>query len=249
MDGIVFGTCAAAGVLVTALRTGRALRDPRVSNWSIAVAFGVCTLGVLFAVPVVANAAESLTGVSNVGKLVAHVCAVLWCAALQIAMVDLAHRPVHPRAGIRVRAGAAGVELALLVTLFLSADRPGIEFTTACSGDTRIAVYLLVYLAYVLLTCAELAVLCTRTARRDRGAHPWSGAGFALSGLAAALGVAYAVSKGSYVLCRLLGSPWPLSVEEKLSPVLSGLAVLLLFAGLTLPIVGAALPRTRRSGG
>lgn len=247
VDGIVFGTCTVAGLLVTALCSWRAVGNPRVSTWSIAIAFGVCTLGVFFAVPMVAQAAEDVTGVVNVGKLVAHICAILWCTALQITMVDLTYRPEYLRAAIFQRIFAALVELAIMVPLFLATNAPSIEFTTSYVHHGSVAAYLIIYLSYVLVTCGELAFMCGRTAARNWGIRPWSGAGYALSSMAATLGVAYTMSKGSYILFYTLGNAWPLDVEEALSPTLSGLAVLFLFVGLTLPMVGALRERLRRN--
>ncbi|MET9656389.1 MULTISPECIES: hypothetical protein [unclassified Streptomyces] len=246
MDGIVFGTCTVAGLLVSALCTRRAVGNPRVSTWAIAIAFSVCTLGVLCAVPVVAQAAEDITGIANVGKLVAHVCAILWCAALQITMVDLAYRPEYLKSAMFQRGFAAMVELAIMVPLFLATNRSEVQFTTAYVDDPKVAAYLLVYLSYVLVTCGELTFMCGRTARRNWGIRPWSGAGFALSSMAAALGMAYSFSKGSYIIFYTLNDPWPLKAEEAVSPALSGLAVLFLFSGLTLPMVGSVRERLRQ---
>lgn len=246
MDGIVFGICTVAGLLVTALCTRRAVGNPRVSTWSIAAAFGICTLGVFFAVPVVAQATEDATGVANVGKLIAHICAILWCAALQITMVDLTYRSEYLRAAMFQRAFAAMVELAVMVPLFLATNEPDMEFTTAYVHNESVAAYLLIYLSYVMVTCGELAFMCGRTAQRNWGIRPWSGAGYALSSMAATLGMAYTVSKGSYIIFYVLGDPWSLDVEEVVSPSLSGLAVLFLFLGLTLPMVGALRERVRQ---
>ncbi|MFE9707537.1 hypothetical protein [Streptomyces sp. NPDC005930] len=245
MDGMIFGSCTVAGVIVTALCTRRALHRPRVFTWLIAVAFAVCTVGVLFAVPAVARTAEDVTGLDNAGKLVAHICAILWCAALQITMVDLAYRPEYLRTAMYQRIVAAVVELAVMVPLFLATNGEDIEFTTAYADHTSVAAYLLVYLSYVLVTCGELAFMCGRTARRSRATRPWTAAGFALCTLAAVLGVGYTVSKGSYIVLCTLGSPWSLDVEEAVSPALSGLAVLFLFAGLTMPMLGGMLRRLR----
>ncbi|WP_330241497.1 hypothetical protein [Streptomyces sp. NBC_00525] len=245
MDGIIFGACAVAGVLVTVLCARRAMHHPRVFTWLIAVAFGVCTVGVFFAIPAVAETAEDVTGLDNAGKLVAHVCAILWCAALQMTMVDLAYRPEYLRTAMYQRGFAAVVELAVMVPLFLAVNGRDVEFTTAYADEPSVAAYLLVYLSYVLVTCGELAFMCGRTARRCRTTRPWTGAGFTLCAVAAVLGVAYTMSKGSYLVFHALGSPWSLGVEEKLSPALSGLAVLFLFVGLTMPMLGGLLRRMR----
>lgn len=243
VDGIIFGTCTLAGLVVTALCTRRAVGNPQVSTCAIALAFGVCTLGVLCAIPAVADALQDIIGLHNVSKLVAHICAVLWCAFLQMTMVDLAYRPEYLKAAMFQRGFAATVELMILVPLFLATNRSDAEFTTEYVDDPKIAAYLLIYLSYVLVTCAELAFMCGRTARRNWGIRPWSGVGFALSSVAAALGLAYAFSKGSYIIFYIFDNPWPLQAEEAVSPTLSGLAVLFLFCGLTLPMVGALRER------
>ncbi|AJE43906.1 hypothetical protein CP978_31185 [Streptomyces nodosus] len=246
MDGIVFGTCTVAGLVVTALCTRRAVGNPRVSTWAIASAFGVCTLGVLFAVPTVAQATESVTGIDNVAKLIAHICAILWCAFLQVTMVDLAYRPEYLRSAIFQRGFAAVVYLAIMVPLFLATNGPDVEFTTSYAGAPKVSTYLLIYLSYVLITCGELAFMCGRTARRNWGIRPWSGTGFGLSAAAAVLGMAYACSKGSYILTYTLGAPWSLQAEQALSPALAGMAVLCLFTGLTLPMIGVLRERLRQ---
>ncbi|MFC8022138.1 hypothetical protein [[Kitasatospora] papulosa] len=233
-------------MLVTALCTRRAVGNPRVSTWSIALAFGVCTLGVLFAVPAVADAAERVTGVENIAKLIAHICAILWCVFLQVTMVDLAYRPEYLRSAIFQRGFAAFVYLAIMVPLFLATNDPDVSFTTDNADDPRVTAYLLIYLSYVLLTCGELAFMCGRTAHRNWGIRPWSGAGFALSAAAAFLGMGYAISKGSYLLTYALDVPWSLAVEQSLSPTLAGLAILCLFSGLTLPMIGALRERQKK---
>ncbi|MFC5639425.1 hypothetical protein [Streptomyces bullii] len=232
-------------MILTALCTRRAIHHPRVFTWSIAVAFGVCTLGVFFAVPTVAQAAEQVTGLDNAGKLMAHICAILWCASLQITMVDLAYRPEYLRTAMLQRIFAAAVELAIMVPLFLATNGDDVEFTTAYVDHPSVAAYLLIYLSYVLITCGELAFMCGRTALRSWTTRPWTGAGFAVCSVAAALGVGYTMSKGSYIVFYTLGNPWSLDVEEAVSPALSGLAVLFLFAGLTMPMLGGLLQRLR----
>ncbi|MFF4473504.1 hypothetical protein ACFYZ3_28525 [Streptomyces sp. NPDC001599] len=249
MDGIIFGSCTVAGVIATVLCTRRALHNPRVFTWLIAVAFGVCTVGVFFAVPAVARVAEEVTGLDNAGKLVAHICAILWCASLQITMVDLAYRPEYLRTAMYQRLFAAAVELAVMIPLFVATNGDDVEFTTAYVDHPSVAAYLLIYLSYVLVTCGELAFMCGRTARRSRTARPWTGVGFALCSVAAVLGVGYTMSKGSYIVFHTLDHPWSLDVEEALSPALSGLAVLFLFAGLTMPMIGGMRRRLRQRGG
>ncbi|MCZ0981894.1 hypothetical protein O1L60_31280 [Streptomyces diastatochromogenes] len=198
-----------------------------------------------FAVPAVEQLASDTTGVPNVAKIVAHTCAILWCASLQITMVDLAYRQDYLRTAVIQRTFVALVWLCIMIPLFLAANGHNVEFTTDHADDSQIASYLMIYLTYVLITCAELAFMCARTAQRNWATRPWTGWGFAMSSIAAALGVAYTISKGSYVLFYTLDHPWSLAVEQKMSPAFSGLAVLFLFGGLTLPMLGGALRRWR----
>lgn len=105
-----------------------------------------------------------------------------------------------------------------------------------------VTVYLMVYLAYVAVTCGEIAFLCSGMALvARRGGHAWSARGLALSATAALLAVAYAASKGSYLVTHYLGHPWPLRQEEIVSPLLAGLAVISLITGLTMAMVGKRL--------
>jgi hypothetical protein len=189
---------------------------------------------------------EQVTGLDNAGKLVAHICAILWCASLQITMVDLAYRPEYLRTAVYQWLFAAAVELAVMILLFVATNDDGVEFTTEYADHPSVAAYLLIYLFYVLITCGELAFMCGRTARRSRAAHPWTSAGFVLCSVAAVLGVGYTLSKGSYIVLHTLGHPWPLEAEEAVSPALSGLAVLFLFTGLTMQMLGGLRRRLSR---
>ncbi|MDX2820488.1 hypothetical protein PV416_05155, partial [Streptomyces ipomoeae] len=88
MDGIVFGLCALFGIAGTALSAREAWRqrsrnEYRVARVARTIWFGVCTIGVTFAVPSVETLVESATGMNNAAKLGAHICAVLCCGSIQ----------------------------------------------------------------------------------------------------------------------------------------------------------------------
>ncbi|MGW7100308.1 hypothetical protein [Streptomyces sp. NPDC054838] len=246
LDGVIFGFCAALGVVVTALCAYRARRKPTVVNWCISFAFGICTVGVFFAVPSVAKWAENITGVENIAKLVAHICAILWCVFLQLAMVDIAYAPTYLRVAIARRAFVAVAVLAAMVPLWLSANAPNVDFTTAFASNVPVRVYLITYLFYVFFTCSELAFMCGKSALQNWPGRPWSTFGYAASAVAAAMGLGYAASRGGYLIAYTVGTPWSLQVEEKLSPALAGVAVIFLFLGLTLPLIGTLIHEWRR---
>ncbi len=242
LDALIFGLCTlvGAGGTVANLRVAwrkRHEEDYGISRWARAFAFGVCTFGVALAVPAIAHVVESATGIHNVAKLGAHLCAVAWCCSLQIMLVDWAYEqwavPTH--AGYRIFL-ACGVAAAL-VPMFIAAsdDRAAIQFTTEFAGDRTINSYLLVYLAYVAVTCAELVFLCLKAGAINRRAgRRRQAAGLTVAAVAALFGMAYAASKGSYLITYTLGRPWSLALEEKLSPALSGVAIIFLIIGLSI---------------
>ncbi|MDX2826001.1 hypothetical protein PV416_34280 [Streptomyces ipomoeae] len=45
----------------------------------------------------------------------------------------------------------------------------------------------------------------------------------------------------SYLVTHHFGRPWPLELEEIISPVLAGIGVIFLFTGLTMAMVGKRL--------
>ncbi|WP_331731577.1 hypothetical protein [Streptomyces sp. NBC_00073] len=246
LDGLIFGVCAVLGAVVTAACLYRARTTPTVANRCITYAFGICTFGVAFAIPAVASWAEELTGVDNVAKLVAHICAILWCTSLQLTMVDIAYDPEYLRTAIYQRATMAFVVLLVMIPLWLKANAGDVEFTTAFAANVPIRVYLLVYLGYVFLTCCELAFMCGKSATLNWPERPWSSFGYGSSAAAAVAGIGYTASKGGYLLAYTAGTPWSLRLEERLSPALSGISIVLLFIGLTLPVFGLAFRTVRR---
>ncbi|KFF98062.1 hypothetical protein PV367_13730 [Streptomyces europaeiscabiei] len=247
MDGIVFGMCGLFGIWGTALSARDAWRqrtrnEYRIARFARAVAFGVCTAGVTLAVPFVENIVESATGMNNAGKLGAHIFAVLWCGSLQLMLVDWSYNQDVLKASLYARVAFAVCVLAAMLPLFASTTENSMEFTTEYASIPGVTVYLMVYLGYVAVTCGEIAFLCSGMALvARRGRHTWSARGLALSTVSALLGVAYAASKGSYLVAHYLGHPWSLDKEEIVSPVLAGLAVITLITGLTMAMVGRRL--------
>lgn len=240
-DGVIFGTCAVIGVMVTALCFYRARRKPTVATWCITIAFAICTVGVVFAIPSVARWTEEVTGIDNLGKLIAHVCAILWCANIQLAMVDIAYAPTYLRVAVARRVFVATGVLSAMIPIWFTANKPDIDFTTAFAEDSAVRIYLIIYLLYVFFTCAELAFMCAKSATHNWPGRPWSTFGYGSSAMAAVFGLAYSISRGGYLVAYTAGNAWSLEMEEKVSPMLAGLAVIFVFFGLTLPLIGTLL--------
>ncbi|WP_105968454.1 hypothetical protein [Streptomyces geranii] len=247
MDGLVFGLCTLIGLAGTVLSAREAWRqrdrsDYRVARFTRAVAIGICTVGVTLAVPAIEDVIESATGMNNAAKLGAHICAVVWCGSLQLMLVDWSYNHEVLRASLYARVAFAACVLAAMLPLFVGTTDKTVEFTTEFATVPGVTVYLMVYLAYVAITCGEIAFLCTgMTLVARRAGHVWTARGLALSSISALLGVAYAASKGSYLVTHYLGHPWPLRYEEIISPLLAGLAVIALITGLTMAMVGRRL--------
>ncbi|SED65122.1 hypothetical protein SAMN05428942_2195 [Streptomyces sp. 2112.2] len=244
MDGIVFGLCALvciAGIALSGREAWRqrARKEYRVARFARTVAFGVCGVGVLLAVPEVESLVESMTGMNNAAKLGAHICAVLWCGSLQLMLVDWSYNQDVLKASLYARIAFGMCVLTAMLPLFIETTGDSIEFTTEYAAAPGVTVYLMVYLGYVAVTCGEIAFLCSGMAlSARRSGHSWTASGLAVSATAALLGVAYAASKGSYLVMHYLGHPWPLRYEEIISPLLAGLAVIALITGLTMAMVG-----------
>lgn len=246
LDGIIFGTCAALGVAVTALCFYRARRRSTVATWCITFAFAVCTVGVFFAIPAVATWTEEITGVDNIAKLIAHTCAILWSVNLQLAMVDIAYAPAYLRIAVARRLFVAAFVLGAMVPVWFSANESGLDFTTEFAENSSVRIYLLLYLFYTFFTSAELAFMCAKSATYNWPGRPWSSFGYGSSAIAATFGIAYTLSRGGYLIAYTVGSPWSLDTEEKLSPALAGISVIFLFLGLTLPLVGTLIRQRRQ---
>ncbi|MEV0257760.1 hypothetical protein AB0H82_26315 [Streptomyces sp. NPDC050732] len=213
-----------------------------IARFARTAAFGVCGVGVLFAVPAIESGIESLTGLHNAAKLGAHICAVLWCGSLQLMLVDWSYNRHVLKASLYARVAFGICVLAAMLPLFIGTTADHVEFTTEYARIPGVTVYLMVYLCYVAVTCGEIAFLCFGMAvSARRGRHSWTARGLAVSATAALLGVAYAASKGSYLVTHYLGHPWPLRYEEIVSPLLAGLAVIALITGLTMAMVGKRL--------
>ncbi|MFF7613560.1 hypothetical protein [Streptomyces lavendulae] len=189
---------------------------------------------------------EDLSGMNNSAKLGAHICAVLWCGSLQLMLVDWSYNHEVLKASLYARVALGIVVLAAMLPLFIATTGSAMEFTTAFATEPGVTVYLLVYLAYVAITCGEIAFLCSGMAlSASRRSHSWTARGLATSAAAAVLGVAYAISKGSYLVLHYLRHPWPLRYEEIISPLLAGLATVALITGLTMAMVGKRLTQRK----
>jgi hypothetical protein len=242
-DTLIWATCTAVGLLGALWSWRRALTQRTVAAWAVTAAIGVFSLGVFMAIPSVADTADALTGTNNTGKIVSHVCAVLWCLCLQLMLVDWAYTEDYLMPGVLGRIVLAAMVLGAMLLLFFRNSTGAVEFTTQYADHTAIYIYLLIYLGYVAFTCSEICFMCIRLTQMNWDARRRASLGFAFAGLGGLLGIAYAVSKGGYLISYRVGRPWSLTVEESVSPTLAGLASIALIGGITVPSVIGWLKR------
>lgn len=244
MDGLIFGVCAAATALGAALCIRYAYRrrsEPtyQVARWARVVAMGVCSIGSLSAVPSVADALNEATGVLAGAKLVAHLCAIVFCACLQIMIVDWMYERPYISSGVWARIALVTCVIVALTLQFRATNDDGLEFTTDSAGEPHIVAYLLTYLAFTAVASLEIAVLSAGMAVHSWRGRRMAGVGLALVALGGASSVAYTVSKGGYLIAYQLSHPWELGTEKAISSPLAGIGVLLVAAGLCVTLAGS----------
>jgi hypothetical protein len=241
VDGLIFSVCAlftavAAAVYFRHLYTHRHVRRYRIARWARISACLACCFGSALAVPTIAQFAASATGIDHVAKLGAHLAAITFCASLQIMIVDWTHLSPHVPPGITLRLALLLSFAVALSWQFSGIDTNRLTLTTDFADDSRVSSYLLTYLAFAAASGLEIAILSTGLALAAHKQRRASAAGLALSAVGGGACVAYAISKGGYLIAYRLGHPWPLGVEKAISSPLAGVYILCVTVGLCLAI-------------
>ncbi|GAA0695372.1 hypothetical protein GCM10010193_57650 [Kitasatospora atroaurantiaca] len=251
MDGLIFGVCSLATAIGAAIcfRYAYRLRDQptyRVARWSRALAVVVCFIGSLTAVPVVADVFNRATGVGNGAKLVAHLCAVLFCACLQIMIVDWMYEKPYVSSGVWARVVLVASVVTALTFQFRTANDPGLPFTTDSAHNLPIVAYLLTYLGFLAIAGLEISVLSAGMAVHSWRDRQMAAVGLTLVALGGASCVAYSISKGGYLIAVQVSHPWALGTEQAVSSPLAGVGVLFVVIGLCVTIAGSRRAVVRR---
>ncbi|CAK7284781.1 hypothetical protein [Streptomyces misionensis] len=255
MDGPVFGLCAVVALISAAilvyLRFTQERRSSllayRVSQRAHFTSLVCCFVGTLLAVPDVADAVDSVAGSDDVSFLISDIAAVIFCASLQVLIIDWEYNAPH-HAGIALRIGFVFVVAALLILEFRRADRVHLDLSTTYVRNSEVRTYLLTYLGFFAAAGLEVTMRSAKIARAVRRQGRPSATGLSITTAGAAFGILYAISRGGYVLAFEGGHTWPLAIENTLSPVLAGMSVICLIGGLTLAVLSSlGLKRAGRS--
>ncbi|MDT9689446.1 hypothetical protein Q5762_14090 [Streptomyces sp. P9(2023)] len=245
MEGPIFGLCVVLTSLSTAISLRCAYERRHKSTYRIArrahlAALTACFLGSLLAIPTIADAVDRIAASNEVSSLVSDVAAVIFCASLQIMIIDWEYSTAH-HAGIALRLGFACAVVGLMIWQFHRADTVHQDLSTAYAESSDVRLYLLTYLGASAAAGAEVTFRSSKLAREIRRQGRPAANGLAIASAGAAFGVAYTISRGSYLLAYENGHAWPLSWENAISPALAGLCIGCVAIGLTMATVSVKL--------
>jgi hypothetical protein len=187
---------------------------------------------------------DSVAGVPNLSRLLAHSLVLVGCWCVQVYFVHLALPPKTAHRRTLHGGLALLVALVLMGVFFRVADiheEDAVDFTGHFAGRPFVLEYRLVFLAYLGCSMLILITLARRYAPivRDRASLFL---GLQLLGLAGWFALGYVVLESSSALSERLGLPYPLPRPDLAKQVVMAISLALLLIGATLPAWG---PRTR----
>ncbi|BDM67481.1 hypothetical protein HEK616_09680 [Streptomyces nigrescens] len=251
MDGPIFGLCSMLTLAGTAIALIRAVTQRRRNNdyYRVArhahvLALASSFVGSMLAIPAVADVADRAT-TAELSSLVSDIAAVIFCASLQVLIIDWEYDELPHDISIACRIGFVVVVSGLLIWQFRRTNpaRLNLDLSTSYAQVSDVRTYMLTYLSFFAAAGAEVAMRATRLARGAWERGLTASIGLAVAAAGATLGVLYAVSRGGYVLAYESGHAWPLALDNVVSPALAGLSIAGVAAGLSI----AVLSNSRRS--
>ncbi|MGQ4491372.1 hypothetical protein ACN6LM_002981 [Streptomyces sp. SAS_281] len=252
MDGPIFGLCSVLTLLSTAIALSRSLVQHRrgsnafpVARCAHIIALVSSFIGSLLATPAVAELADRAT-TTELSSLISDIAAMIFCASLQVMIIDWECEDLPHSVNIACRIAFVVVVSTLLIWQFRRANlaQLDMDLSTSYAQSEAVRTYLLTYLGFFAAAGAEVMMRASALALRmwQRG-RPAS-TGLAVAAVGATMGVAYALSRGGYVLAYENGHAWPLALDNVISPALAGLSIVSIVSGLSM----AVLSNSRRSG-
>jgi len=220
-------------------------RDPALL--ALLVAFAVKGTGFLLATPRVAAAVDQWTGIPNVGALGIHLLGgVAFGAAVLVVLVYWAENPPEAWRKARWRLAAAALVTVTMVSLWVAAGR-GIEqrsphYLVQNAQRPLVAIYLVLYVATLLVALGEIARLCRKYARLAE--DQWLRRGLRTTALGAMI---YSLTfwGRTFSMVAVHFGLDPLKWEV-LTPIGGGIGMPLIVAGLTMPSWGPHLSNLSR---
>ncbi|OKK07988.1 hypothetical protein AMK26_02770 [Streptomyces sp. CB03234] len=246
MDGLIYGACALVTATSAAIRLHYTRKRRQQTAYPVArrarmSAFAACFIGSLLAIPTVAEAIDRLTTLNEVSTLASDLAALLFWTSLQVMVADWRHIGTH-HLGIAIRIIAVSCIALLLVWQYHLADTARVDLSTAYARNDDVAVYLLAYLSYSAVAALEIGAFSTSMAFVTWRDHPAASTGLSIAAVGGICGLAYACSRGGYLIAYRTGHAWPLAVENTISPALAGLSIICVATGLAMATICYNLP-------
>ncbi|GAA5051445.1 hypothetical protein HNP84_006453 [Thermocatellispora tengchongensis] len=240
--GVLHISIAALCWLILVVKTVDLIRNPRSRPLrSLIVTCLGLSIALTVGIPPVYASIDRLTQVPNAAKLIQHLATVGASCAVTVMLIHLA--PDRPDAAGRARRRivlAGGVAATMAVLFFLApvdVSEP-LWFADRYSTAPFIPHYMFLFIAVTAVACADIAVAAWRYGRQRRhGANRYLRLGGRLVSAAAAIGVAYCLFKGLYIVARFVDEP-PSMEENVISTPLALASVALGAVGLALPKLG-----------
>jgi hypothetical protein len=249
VDGPIFSLCSVLTLVSTAIAISWSLVQERRSGETYRLAFSAhlaalvsSFLGSLLAIPALADIADRAT-VAELSTLISDIAAVIFCASLQILIIDWEyHRELPHYASVACRIALVAMVTGLLIWQFHRANpaRLGVDLSTADVEVREVRTYLLTYLCFFAAAGTEVAMRATRLARGMRQRGRAASTGVAVAAVGSVLGVLYAASRAGYVLAYEGGHAWPATLEHVISPTLAGLSIGCIAVGLSMAVLSSS---------
>ncbi|MEU3973385.1 hypothetical protein [Streptomyces bacillaris] len=248
MDGPIFGLCSVLTLLSTAIALSRAVAQRRkdsdlfrIARRAHVAAVASGFLGSVLAIPAVADLVNRAT-IHELSSLVSDIAAVVFCASLQVMIIDWEYRELPHAVSIACRIGLVIAVSGLLIWQFRRTNpaRLDLDLSTSYAEFNDVRTYLLTYLSFFAAAGAEVAVRATNLARAVWQQGRAAAAGLAVAAAGATCGVLYALSRGGYVIAYEHGRAWPLALDNIISPVLAGLSIVGIATGLSMAVLSSS---------
>lgn len=239
MDDVLYPTFAVISWIAVGFKVAALRRDPTSpAQRAMVASFAALAVSFTFSTPPVYLAFDRLVGVPNLARLCAHSSVMALSISAQGWLLYWAH-PDQIRARVLRRTAVFIAVVAAMTVLFFLApvDEETLDFSSRYGDAPFVAEYMVIFLGYFGATLADTGRLSWQYSKL--AGERWLRLGLRLSVVGAALGGAYCIEKGGYVLLRRLGvTPFPDVVQESFGPVLGGLGGIVLLTGITIPAWG-----------
>ncbi|MEU6256311.1 hypothetical protein [Streptomyces sp. NPDC047043] len=243
MDGPIFGLCSVVTLLSTAVALSRAVAQRRRSAFRVSRRAHVAALassfvGSVLTIPAVGDVVDRAT-TPELSSLVSDIAVVIFCASLQIMVIDWEYRELPHYVSIACRIAFVIAVCGLLILQFRRTDpaRLDLDLSTSYAQSNNVRIYMLTHLGFFAAATAEVAARASKLAcaawRQGRSAA----VGLAVAAAGATFGVLYAMSRGGYILAYEQGHAWPLTLDNIISPALAGLSIGSVAAGLSMAVL------------